>query len=105
MLRVDCYDFYKLGVQIHPLTVLKDDATLSDSWIALWLARGELDTFFHTFPLKTSRNPASDLYLAINELLPEDVAQLKTSDDEGNPRLVGYLGGLLDVPPTNLKPL
>jgi hypothetical protein len=90
MLRVDCYDFYKLGVQLHPLTVLKDDATIQDSWVMLYLAKAELDTFFGIFPLKTSRNPATELYRAIGVILPDDISQLKTTDDEGNPRTIGY---------------
>lgn len=84
MLRVDCYDFYKLGVQIHPLTLLGHDSLLHESWAALYLARLELDSFFSTFPLKTSRNPATELYSAIRVVIPDDLSQLKMNDEDGN---------------------
>jgi len=91
MLRVDCYDFYKLGVYIHPLTSLSEEATVQTSWLSLYLAKSELDSFFSTFPLKTSRNPAMQLYQSIQTILPENISELQTLDDEGNPRTIGYL--------------
>jgi hypothetical protein len=93
MLRVDCYDFYKLGIQIHPLTSLKDESSVLESWFMLYLARAELNSFFNLFPLKTSRNPASDLYKAISSIVPEDISEMKTTDEEGNPQLLNYFAG------------
>jgi hypothetical protein len=90
MLRVDCYDFYKLGIQIHPLTLMADDITLNDAWISLYLARTELNSFFVTFSLKTSRNPASALYEAIGALVPDDFSQVRFSDGEGKPRVLDF---------------
>jgi hypothetical protein len=91
MLRVDCYDFYKLGVQIHPLTFLADDATLNDAWISLYFGKQELNTFFSTFPLKTSRNPANELYAALVEIVPDDISHVRFSDDDGNPRVLTFV--------------
>jgi hypothetical protein len=85
MLRVDCYDFYKLGVQVHPLTLLADSVTLNDAWISLYLAKSELNSFFATFPLKTSRNPATELFQALQEIIPDDFTQVKFTNDDGTP--------------------
>jgi hypothetical protein len=90
MLRVDCYDFYKLSVQIHPLTLLADNVPLADSWVSLYLAKGELGTFFVTFPLKTSRNPANALFAALLALIPDDLTQVSFHDEAGNPVILSY---------------
>jgi hypothetical protein len=90
MLRVDCYDFYKLGIQVHPLTLLADDISLNDAWIVLYLAKSELNTFFSIFPLKTSRNPALVLYEGIKELIPDDFSHVRFSDEDGKPRVLSF---------------
>jgi len=89
MLRVDCYDFCKLGIQLHPLTLLPDDAVLRDHWISIYVAKGELDSFFRTFPLKTCRAPARALYEALVNLIPDDFGFSLDADD-GTPRILGY---------------
>jgi hypothetical protein len=77
MLRVDCYDFFKLGLHVHPLTLLADDAILNDVWISLYLGKNEVFTFFANFPLKTSIAPARVLYQAILEIVPDDFSQVR----------------------------
>lgn len=90
MLRVDCFDFYKLGHFVHPLTKLPDNALLTDTWIDLYFAKNEINTFFITFPLKTSRNPALHLYQALTAIIPDDFTQLVLKDSDGNPRIMTY---------------
>lgn len=89
MLRFDCFDFYKLGLAVHPLTELEDAISAQEVWVALYLAKTEVDTFFRTFPLKTSRTPATEFYRAIAAIVPDDLGDMQLVDGEGKPRILG----------------
>lgn len=86
MLRFDCYDFYKLAVAIHPLTELSGDTAFNSVWWILYNAKDEINTFYSTFPLKTSRQPATNLYRLLLQVIPDDLTQMETRDAEGAPR-------------------
>jgi hypothetical protein len=76
-------------VHLHPLTILPDDAVFQDHWISLYLAKGELDSFFRLFPLKTATRPANALYQTLTALIPDDFS-FSVNDEEGNPRVLNY---------------
>jgi hypothetical protein len=84
MLRVDCYDFYKLAIKVHPLVSLKTDMTIMQTWFLLYEARQELIVFFRIFPLKTASTPADTLYRSIGMVVPDDIMDIKLKDEEGN---------------------
>jgi hypothetical protein len=88
MLRVDCYDFYKLGSIIHPVMDVPDNSPFSESWAVFYFAKAELDSFFKRFPLRTSRSPATALYAALTALIPDEFAQIQFKMEDGSPRIL-----------------
>ncbi len=103
MLRVDCYDFYKLGIQIHPLVDMKDEELLKDVWFNIYTAKSSLNEFFQTFPLRISRDPATKLYAALNTAVPDDLSELDLGDDEKGWKTIAFRGFSIRQSAKNLE--
>ena len=76
MLRVDCYQFYILGQRIHPFTILNDEGLIRDVWFEIHQAKQALNDFFQIFPLRISRDPATRLFQALSQIVPDDLLKL-----------------------------
>jgi hypothetical protein len=73
MKRVNQYQFYQMGVAIHPMTELKRGATVQDIWIECWQAQQWLDYLLadNVTPLFTCRAAAQKLRNALADIVPE----------------------------------
>jgi hypothetical protein len=82
MQRVDGYYLYAMGMQIHPLAEIEQDAKLSTAFLPLIVAQGALEPFLHRsiFKLRTSMGVGLGLLQAIKTLLER--AQSSTDPNE-----------------------
>ncbi|MEO6815628.1 MAG: hypothetical protein ABI177_02910 [Edaphobacter sp.] len=103
MLRVDCYQFYKLGQRIHPFTVIKDDDLVRDVWFEIYQAKQYLNDFFQTFPLRISRDPATRLFEALSQAVPDDLSQLDTGGGDEEWKKVAHYAFQIRQAATDLE--
>ncbi|NYF50100.1 hypothetical protein [Tunturiibacter gelidoferens] len=92
MLRVDCFQFFKLGQKIHPLKSIKDEELVSQVWFEVYQTKQALTEFFQTFPLRISRDPAQKLYEALTRIVPDDLSALDLGGGEEGWKTVSYRG-------------
>lgn len=103
MLRVDCFQFFKLGQRIHPLTAMKDEDLVSFAWFEIYQTKQVLNEFFQTFPLRISRDPAKKLYEALNRIVPEDLVELDLGSAEEGWKKIGFRGFAVRQSATDLE--
>lgn len=85
MQRVNEFSFYELANQIHPLTSVEAPVKFSDVWFQWWTAREALDTIFVLRPLSVCASGATELRVAITQVVPlkwEDVMAVYPADLE-----------------------
>lgn len=73
MKRVNQYQFYQIGIAIHPMTEIADNSKYADVWYACFQAKNWLEFLLndHLTPLVTCRAAAAKLINAMNPVIPE----------------------------------
>ncbi len=79
MQRVNEFNFFELGMKIHPLTDLpEDDGSVKFSlfWYRWWEARTALDTICESRPFSVTLSAARKLRQTITEVVPESIKEV-----------------------------
>src|SRR3989338_6352085 len=84
MQRINQYEFYQLGTNIHPLADIKPDTKFNDVFITLWSARHFLQELLKDklIPLRICIPAPPSLLHALDSCLPADFKKMPPEDWE-----------------------
>ncbi len=72
MVRINEFQLYELGVAVHPLTTVNQNAKYSEVWLDWMAAKEGLANIFKQRALEVCHQSATELYRALQEVIPDD---------------------------------